>query len=398
MLALDIISGLAMTIIILNSAYIVINILKYNGLVDIELSQTSSMVMERSGKLLLKLQFISSLFFLTTLSNDLLDYSCNDGVKQITNCKLSFYLEYFGYEFGKLFISILLIYRLYSSFDNTLYHISKQYIKRTFFIILPILILMYFSFTLYIIIISDHNSYKTWIISQIISWFRLITFDLFIGYQFISRLYKINLHSIELMTNTMNFIKSLTTKTLALSPRASKLCHTQQMLDVIQMTSKHSHSAFKLPQIPSTTTIVLEADSEDERDTDNDDENENEKETKTENKKEPEISEINQEELYKDPRFNMQDRKHIIIKYVILIVIMTCSSILAQVLMMFRNTNKYLIYMFIDIIIHSICSLLLLWIADKIWNKLVHTFHRFCLCQFCCPMVIMMQENMVNMF
>ena len=101
-----------------------------------------------------------------------------------------------------------------------------------------------------------------------------------------------------------------------------------------------------------------------------DDEDENEKKTKT---------------MTKDIKFNMQNRRSLIIRYVILIIIMSLSSFISQILLCSLYYPSF--YVSYDIIIQTICITLILWISQPIWKKLVNIFYFLCCCKYCCPIM-----------
>ena len=93
------------------------------------------MVPSRSGRTMLIFETMGLIFFLLSpISYAFIKTNIiiGDNYNPSSLCELSFFLEYFGYEIGNLFISIYLIYRLYSSFDNSLYHIKQKYVNSNY--------------------------------------------------------------------------------------------------------------------------------------------------------------------------------------------------------------------------------------------------------------------------
>eukprot|EP00486_Rosalina_sp_Unknown_P008939 CAMPEP_0201589340 /NCGR_PEP_ID=MMETSP0190_2-20130828/165439_1 /ASSEMBLY_ACC=CAM_ASM_000263 /TAXON_ID=37353 /ORGANISM="Rosalina sp." /LENGTH=117 /DNA_ID=CAMNT_0048043293 /DNA_START=18 /DNA_END=368 /DNA_ORIENTATION=+ len=95
-------SFFALIIVLMSISFIVYNIIKKNGSADIEISETSSMVMHRSGKHMLRFVLGGLIVFLlppisfaflksNTLSSD-------GDFNPFDVCEMSWFMEYFGYE------------------------------------------------------------------------------------------------------------------------------------------------------------------------------------------------------------------------------------------------------------------------------------------------------------
>ena len=359
-------SFLGLIIISMSISFIIFNIIKRNGLSDIEISETSSIVMKRSGKHMLRfvisgliLFILPSISFIFLKSNII---SNNDDFDSFNICQLSWFLEYFGYEVGKLLISIFLIYRLYSSFDNSLYHIPKKYITYTLLIFLPLLILFYIILILLAVFLPQkqfninitlNNGYIycgyndisiVFIFCHCASFIREIGFNSFILYTYIKRLYSMNQQS--------NKIK------LTLSKK-KKSKSTKKELKKKESTKKTNNKKKDKPKI-----IALDNDFY------SDDEDSEQKKTKT---------------MTKDLKFNMLKRRSLIIRYVILIVIMSISSFTSQILLCIIDYPSF--YVSFDIIVETICITLILWMSAPIWKKLMDTFYCICCCKYCCPIM-----------
>ena len=375
-------SFFALIIGISSITFIFYNIFKKNGTSDIEISETSSMVMSRSGKHMLRF-VISGLivFLLPPISFAFLKSNVitGDNSNPFDYCELSWFLEYFGYEVGKLLISIFLIYRLYSSFDNSLYHIPKKYITYTFFIFIPLLMLIYVILVLLAIFLPDkqfglivtlnkgyiycgyNHISVVFVFCHCTSFIREIGFGSFILYTYISRLHAMNIHAKEIKMTSSKKAKTKTNK--------------KKKKSTNKKTSKKSGK--KSPNQKSTETLtqqkgkkkapkVIELDND--FVSDDDDEEEAKKKSMT-----------------KDLKFNMQNRRSLIIRYVILIVIMMISSFSSQILLCIMEYPSF--YVSFDIILHTVCLTLILWFSQSIWKKIVNTFYCICLCKYCCPVM-----------
>lgn len=362
-------SFLALFVVLISISFITFSIIKQNGLSDTEISETSSMVMIRSGKHMIRFVISGLIIFLlppisfTFLKSNII--SNNDNFNPFDICELSWFLEYFGYEIGKLLFSIFLIYRLYSAFDNSLYHIPKKYITYTLLIFLPLLVLLYIILVLlalflptkqFGISVTMDNGYiycgynhvsVVFVFCHFASFIREIGFGSFILYTYIKRLY------------AMNQLSNPNKKFPSKKKEANKAKKAKKAKKTTKTTSETNKKKKDKPKI-----IALDNDFH------SDDEDSQEKKTKT---------------MTKDLKFNMLNRRSLIIRYVILIVIMSLSSFTSQVLLCIIDYPSF--YVSFDIIVQTVCVTLILWISAPIWKKLVDTFYCICCCKYCCPIM-----------
>lgn len=86
-----------------------------------------------------------------------------------------------------------------------------------------------------------------------------------------------------------------------------------------------------------------------------------------------------------DGKYNMQRRRPLIIRYVMLIVMMVVSSLTSETLLCFTNYPSS--YIPFDIMVQVVCTVLMLWISQSVWKKLVDAMYCCCCCKCCCPVM-----------
>eukprot|EP01084_Bolivina_argentea_P287462 493270_1 len=373
-------SCISLIIVLSSLIFVIYHIIKKNGSSDTEISQTSSMVMQRSGKNMLRFVIIGLIvFLLPPISYAFLksDIILGNNFNPFDICELSWFLEYFGYEVGKLMISIFLIYRLYASFDNSLYHVPKKHVTYTFFIFIPLLVLLYIILVLLALFLPDKQfglniTYKNghiycgynyvsivFVFCHIAAFIREIGFGCVILYGFISRLHAMNMQAKGINIRASKKVKGKKKK-MSKKKKSTKTSKKKKT-----KTAKTSEKNAIKKKTKHLQAIELENDFYSDA-SDIDDEESQKKKTMT-----------------KDLKFNMLERRGLIIRYVILIVIMIISSVISQILLCVVGFPTF--YISFDIIIQTVCLVLILWISQGIWYKMVNMFYCICLCKYCCP-------------